>query len=208
MGTHSILSLLGINLKRNFLPHFCLAVSVALLTPIVFGISSLDSVRSAQPVEMLLSLTGTVLLTPVFLPEQNENIRDVIRSKKTDYLHVCIMRVIYSVVALAVITGGFVSVMRLCESDVTYRHFIGGLASALFLGALGFAAAGISRNIPVGYMVSLIYYITNFTLKDKLGKLFLFSMYAGSFEEKYYILASSAIIIILTLVAVKYVKYN
>lgn len=203
MDFHSASECLRINLKRNFLPHFFLAVLVALFTPVIFNISSLDERLSAQPVEMMLSLTGTILLTPVFLPEQNENIRDVIRSKKTDYIHICIMRVIYSVVALTAITGIFVFVMRLCECDVTFRHFAGGLASALFLGTLGFACAGISGNIPVGYMVSLIYYILNFSAKDKLGKLFLFSMCSGSFEEKYYLISISIIMIVVTVIILK-----
>lgn len=78
MKLASALKVLEINLKRNFAPHFCLAVCVALLTPIIFEVRSLDERLSAQPVEMMLSLCGTILLTPVFLPEQNEEIRDVI----------------------------------------------------------------------------------------------------------------------------------
>lgn len=198
MKLASALKVLEINLKRNFAPHFCLAVCVALLTPIIFEVRSLDERLSAQPVEMMLSLCGTILLTPVFLPEQNEEIRDVIRSKRTGYLPVIILRVVYSLAALALILGGFLLMMHFRESSVTYRHFVGGFTSALFLGALGFATAGISGNAPAGYMVSLIYYIANFSLKNKLGKLFLFSMYAGSFEEKYYILPVSVGLIVLT----------
>ncbi|MDE5834266.1 MAG: hypothetical protein K2H26_01955, partial [Ruminococcus sp.] len=82
----SLRKILLVNLKHNFLPHFILAIAVAVLTPVVFSISSLDSRNSAQPLEMLLLFTGTILLTPVFLPEQNPEVRDVIRSKKTDYL--------------------------------------------------------------------------------------------------------------------------
>lgn len=196
MDMQSGLTCLHINLKRNFLPHFCIAILITLLTPAVFGISSLDEKLAAQPIEMLLSLTGTVLLTPIFLPEQNENIRDVIRSKRTDYLHICIMRAVYSVIAVAIIIGGFVLVMYFSESNVSYLHFIGGFASALFLGALGMMTAGISGNIPVGYMISLIYYIANFAMKDKLGKLFLFSMSAGSIEEKYWLMIVAVIMMI------------
>jgi len=193
MDIRSTLKLLSINLKRNFIPHLIIALLIALLTPLIFAITSLDERRAAQPIEMLLSLTGTVLLTPIFLPEQNENIRDVIRSKRTDYMNICIMRIIYSVAALALIIGSFVFMMSLCESHVTFRHFAGGFASALFLGSLGFLVAGISRNAPLGYMVSLIYYITNFAMKDKLGNLFLFSMCSGSFKEKYWLILASAI---------------
>lgn len=195
MDTRSALKFLSINLKHNFLPHLIVALLIALLTPIIFTITSLDERLAAQPIEMLLSLTETALLTPIFLPEQNENIRDIIRSKRTDYVNVCIMRIIYSVIVLAFIIGGFVMMMSFCESNVTFRHFVGGFASALFLGSLGLLVAGVSRNAPVGYMVSLIYYIVNFAMKDKLGNLFLFSMYAGSFKEKYWLLLASVILL-------------
>lgn len=195
MDIRSALKFLSINLKRNFIPHLIVALLIELLTPFIFAITSLDERLAAQPIEMLLSLTGTVLLTPIFLPEQNENIRDVIRSKRTDYINICIMRIIYSVISLALIIGSFVLIMSFYESHVTFRHFAGGFASALFLGSLGFLVAGISKNAPVGYMVSLIYYITNFAMKDKLGNMFLFSMCAGSFKEKYWLLLASVIML-------------
>ncbi len=198
------LKIMSANIKRNFLPHFAIAVMIALLTPVVFSISSLDTKSAAQPIEMLLSLTGTVLLAPVFLPEQNENIRDLIRSKRTGYTQICIMRVIYSVITLAVIMCGFVLVMHYCESDVTIRHFAGGFATALLLGSIGFFAAAVSGNTPVGYMASLMYYIANVGLKGKLGKLYLFSMSAGSFEEKFWLLAAAAALLVLGLVYMGY----
>ncbi len=199
----SALEILKINLKRNFLPHFLIALIIALLTPVVFGISSLDPIRSAQPLEMLLSLTGTVLLTPVFLPEQNENIRDLIRSKRIDYLAVCFIRLLYSLFFLAVIFGIFTLIMSNSESEVTLRHFIGGYSSAMFLGALGFFFAGISKNSIIGYMISMIYYISNFALKDELNNLYLFSMSAGSFHEKYWLIVTSAALFAFTFLWLK-----
>lgn len=199
MGLPFTLKILSVNLRRNFLPHFAIAIIIALLTPVMFNISSLDSRSAALPIEMLLSLTGTVLLTPVFLPEQNENIRDLIRSKRTDYTHICMIRVIYSIFTLAAIICGFVLVMYCSESDVTIRHFAGGFATALLLGSIGFFAAAVSRNTPAGYMASLMYYIANIGLKDKLGKLYLFSMSAGSFEEKFWLSAASVSLLALGL---------
>jgi len=185
-----------VNLRHNFAVHFIIAVITAFLTPAVFNINSLDSRASAQPLEMLLPFIGAVLLTPVFLPEQNEEIRDVIRSKKTDYLSVCVIRVLYSVTAIAVITGIFVLVMKYCECDVTWKHFVGSFASSLLMGAVGFAFAGLSGNTSAGYMSAMVYYAMNIGLKDKLGIFWLFSMYGnGDFSYKYYMIIVSAIII-------------
>lgn len=200
MQVQSLIKILNVNLKRNFLPHFAIALVIMIFTPVIFSISSLDYNTSARPVEMLLSLIGAVLMTPVFLPEQNENIRDLIRSKKTDYLTVCFIRIVYSVIAISVIMGIFITVMNFCECDVTIRHFTGGFASALFLGSLGFLSAGLSRNTIIGYMIAFIYYIANFSMKDKLGKVFLFSMSAGSFDEKYWLIIASVIMITITFI--------
>ncbi|MDE7299422.1 MAG: hypothetical protein K2N94_11425 [Lachnospiraceae bacterium] len=187
-----------VSLRHNFLPHLLAALAVVLFAPVVFEISSLDGRLAAQPLEMLLSLTGAILLTPVFLPEQDENIRDLIRSKRTDYLAVCVLRTACSTAALAVILGGFTVLMRVCESAVTREHFFGAFASALFLGALGFFGAGVSGNTTVGYMTAMIYYILNFTLKDKLGGLYLFSMSTGDGGGKLFLLAAAVLVIAAT----------
>ena len=202
----SIVSILNVNLRHNFMPHFFMALVIAVLTQAMFGIASLDAREAAQPLERLLSLAGIVLITPIFLPEQNENIRDLVRSKRTDYLAVCFIRLLYSVFFLAVIIGGFTLVMQYSESAVTARHFFGGFSSALFLGSLGFFFAGIGQNTIVGYMVSLIYYIANFGLKDELKGFYLFSMSAGSFHEKYWLLGGSIVLFAAAFVLLKYCR--
>lgn len=206
MDSKSLYKILSVNLRHNFIPHLLLALVITFLTPVVFGISSLDERLAARPLEMLLSLTGTVLITPIFLPEQNENIRDLIRSKRADHLTVCFIRLLYSLFFLAVIFGSFALVMYHSESEITLHHFIGGYASACFLGALGFFFAGISKNTVVGYMVSMIYYISNFAMKDDLQNLYLFSMSAGSFHEKYWLMSGAVILIIATFVYLKFIR--
>lgn len=188
----------GINLRHNFVPHLLAAAVIVLFTPVIFEISSLNERLAAQPLEMFLSLVGAVFLTPVFLPEQDENIRDLIRSKRTNYPAVCVLRTVYSIIAVAVFIGGFTALMRACESAVTMRHFFGAFASALFLGALGFFAAGVSGNTTVGYMAAMIYYIANFGLGKKLGRLYLFSMSAADGGGKLCLLAASAALIAMT----------
>lgn len=196
--------ILSVNLKHNFLIHFLLAVAVAILTPVVFSIHSLDARASAQPIEMLLPFIGTILLTPVFLPEQNPEIRDVIRSKKTDYLIVCFFRVIYSVAAMLLITGIFILIMKYCACEITYQHLIGSFASSLFLGTIGFTVAGLSNSVSAGYMASMVYYSANIGLKDKLGICYLFSMYGGgNFSDKYLLILLSVMIIAIVFVTLR-----
>ena len=64
-----VLTAARLDLKRNFLPHLCLALLLVLLTPVLFGLNDLDTQGSAVPLELMMPLTGILLLTPIFLPE-------------------------------------------------------------------------------------------------------------------------------------------
>lgn len=203
MGFQTLGKILGVNLRRNFLPHFLAAVFIIIAFTLLMGISALNEVQSARPVEMVMPIVGVILLTPVFHPEQDENIRDVVRSKRTSYRAICVLRVAYSVFFLGLLCGGFVYIMRLCESAVTVRHFIGGFASGLFLGAIGFFFAGISRSVIVGYMSSLIYYAANYAF----GRRIIFDLFsmttATDFYDshiigiKYLLIAAAALLLLL-----------
>ncbi|MBD5143057.1 MAG: hypothetical protein HDT22_05520 [Ruminococcus sp.] len=194
------------NLKHHFLPHFVLAIFLACVTPALYGISSLNAINASRPLEMFLSMTGIILLTPVFQPEQNENLRDLIRSKKIDYLFICLIRLLYAIFFLALLFGIFVIIMHASESQVNIQHFIGGFSSALFLGTLGFCVSGISNNVILGYMIAMIYYVANFAMKKELKCWYLFSMSAGSFQEKYWLLATSILLIIFVFIYLKFTK--
>lgn len=185
-----------INLRHNFPMHLAAAVMISLLTPLVFSITALDRVSSARPLEMLMCMTGAVLMTPVFSPEQNENIRDVIRSKRVDHLWVCLMRTVYSAAALAAVMGIFVLVMKQRECDVTLAHFGAGFASAFFLGSVGLAFAKIGGTVA-GYMASMIYYLLNFSgvLPESLR---LFTMSGGRTDVNFPLMIWGVIIIAAT----------
>lgn len=183
------------DVKHNFLIHYIVSLCILLASPIFFSLSQLDSVLAAQPLEVYVPLIGIVLMTPVFLPEQNESIYDVVRSKKLNHDIVCIMRLICSVVIAAVMIGAYVLYMKHFSSQVSVRHYIGSLATALALGAVGVLFAGVGRNVIIGYMASVIYYIFNFTFGSKLGYLYLFSMMRGSFAEKKWLLTGAFVLL-------------
>ena len=190
----------GVNLRHNFLMPFASALGVLILTLLMFNVTALQSREAARPIEFLLCFIGVTLLVPIFLPEQDENIRDVICAKKINYFNILIIRILYSVVAMIVLIAFFVVVMKICESDVTVKHLIGGIASAWFLGAVGFAAAGITDNVTVGYMTAMLYYLANYGMKDKVGKFFLFPMsYLGRFDESGWLIFGAVVLMAITL---------
>ncbi|WP_223068696.1 hypothetical protein [Paenibacillus caui] len=196
------------NLRHNFLPHLALSVLLLLLAPVIFGLTGLDARAAAVPLEMFVALIGIVLLTPLFAPEQNPEIREVVESKSTNHLCVCILRIAMSLTAMAVLVTSFVFVMKAngCAVDLS-TYIFGTYAESLFLGALGLFAYGISDNIAVGYMLPVMVYAFNFASGPKyFGKLYLFSMAQGSFEEKNWLFGTGIALIILTMFIKKGVR--
>ncbi|MCR4794833.1 MULTISPECIES: hypothetical protein [Ruminococcus] len=194
------------DVKHNFFLHYLLALVILLASPIFFSLSELDSRLAAQPLEAYVPLIGIVLMTPVFLPEQNESIYDVVRSKKISHNIVCFMRLMCSLIMIIVMIGVYVLCMKHCNSQVTLRHFFGSVVSAVALGTVGFAFAGVSGNVIIGYMASVIYYVMNFSLGKKLGDIYLFSMMYNSFDEKKIILLLSAVMMIVVFPLRKLIK--
>ncbi|MCR5600769.1 MAG: hypothetical protein K6G33_08535 [Ruminococcus sp.] len=194
------------DVKHNFIIHYLIAAAVVFTAPVFFSYAELNERQAAQPLEVIISLIGCILLTPIFMPEQNESIRDVIRSKKTAYYFICLIRLILSFAVLAVLIGCSVLYMKHCDSKVTFRLFSGTLSSAVLLGAIGFFAAGVADNVIIGYMASLFYYMINFTLKEKMGVFYLFSMMQGSFEEKKWLIMLSLVLISITFGYLKLIK--
>lgn len=195
------------NIRHNFLPQFALVFLIFIFAPIIFGITGLDSKASAVPLEMFVSLIGIVLLTPIFAPEQNEEIKDTVESKYISTITVYLIRIFISILIMVFLIGIFVFIMRLNGCDVSFKLAYGTFATALFVGAIGFAAYGISNNIAVGYMLPILYYALNFTGGNKyLGNFYLFSMTKESYSEKVWPLLSGVLLMILTMVWKQYIQ--
>ncbi len=194
-----ILPVAGANLRHNFLPHALLALGTALIAPLLFGMAHLDSSGSALPLEMYLSLTGIILLTPVFQPEQDRSLHELVSSKWIARSLVYLIRTVYSFLALAVLVGLAALVMRLNDCDVTLSLYSGTLATAVFLGALGMLASAISGNTAVAYMVPLVYYMMNLGGGSRLGAFYLFGMLSGDEKGKSVLWFSGAAMVLLSL---------
>ncbi len=148
----------------------------------IFGIKYLDAVQSSFVLERFVSITGIILLVPIFYPEQDKNIDEVVNSKFTSQTVVIFLRLIMSLLFLGLITACFTLVMHYngCVFDVP-RFWAGTFITAFFLGVLGFTVYGISNNLIGGYLASLAYYLLNFMSGRKLGSFYLFSLSRGEF---------------------------
>lgn len=184
------------NLKHNFLPLFLLSGIVIALTPLLFGTAALEETAAAAPLELMVSTIGIILLVPVFLPEQNSEIADVIASKYRNPVYVWLVRTACSVLGIVAWVLIFSACLFVRGCEITFVLVFGTIADAMFLGSMGLFVAAIVNNLPTALMVPLLYYILNLTLKEKLGKFNLFAMMDGDNEPNLWLFFAGVVLIV------------
>ena len=183
-----VLEIAKINLRHNALLSIAVAVLLCLVTPLFIGTADLDHNSAAMPLEMFVSLIGIVLLTPVFQPEQNEEIDDLVSSKYCSTAKVHLIRTVYSVGVAALLICAFTVFMKQQSCDVTPVLALGTVADALFLGSMGMLTSAVTGNTVIGYMPPLLYYALNIGMGPKPGSLYLFFLVTGSYTAKLWLL--------------------
>ena len=194
-----VLEIAKINLRHNSLLSIAVAAVLCLLVPLLIGTSNLDQKSAAMPLEMFVSLIGIVLLTPVFQPEQNEEINDLVSSKYCSTEHIYLIRTVYSAVAALFLIALFTVYMKIRSCDVTAVMALGTAADAMFLGSIGMLTSALTGNTVIGYMPPLLYYALNIGMGPKLGNFYLFSMAIGDYKAKIWLFAAGAVMIIASL---------
>ncbi|ASA23842.1 hypothetical protein [Paenibacillus donghaensis] len=191
------LQIAKVQLKLTLFINLLLAIAIVLLAPVLFGIKNLDSMASSMVLERYVSLTGVILCTPLFLPEQDSGIKELIESKYTSLTGTYIIRLGLALTSLLGMIGCFIAIMQLNECQFAAGPYLfGTFATAVFLGALGFAAYALADNVVVGYMLPLGYYMLNTFAPDKLSHFQLFTLSTGSLNDKYWLSAGAALLLI------------
>lgn len=155
----------------------------------------MDAYSSAIPLEMFVSLIGIIMLTPVFQPEQNMYIDDLISSKYVSKSKIYLIRTVYSSIILTVLIVIFCFYMSIRNCDVTFRLIAGTVSDAIFLGSLGMITSSICNNTVIAYMIPTVYYTANYGMGDKLKNYWLFSMRVGDFSPKIWLLITGILLI-------------
>jgi len=184
-----------INLRHNGLFSVAAAAILCILTPLLIGTACLDQRDSALPLEMFLSLTGPILLTPVFQPEQNAEIDDLVSSKYHSTIKVYLVRTACAVLAAGLLIAVFSLYMAARGCHITPVLVLGTMADAIFLGSVGMLTSALSRNTAVGYLPLFLYYALNIGMGPKLGCFYLFSMTVGQYTPKLWMFVTGAFLI-------------
>lgn len=198
-NTLQVWQITRVNLRHNFLPLLLLATVIMILTPVLFGTTGLDSKAAAVPLEMFISIIGIILLVPIFQPEQDDEIKDIVVSKYIDSTYVHIIRGAYSIIGIILLVLAFSLFMFVCGCEITIALIGGTIADTMFLGAIGLLTSAITNNMPVSFMIPLLYYVLNLTMKSKLGNLNLFSMMNGNYQPNIWLFILSIVFIVIAI---------
>lgn len=187
-----------VNLKHNILLHLLVCVLLLGLSPLLMGVANLGQQDTAKVLEMYVALIGIVMLVPIFLPEQDQNIRDLVYTKYMKSQLVYILRILGNVLILMIFLAFYIVMLEKnnCEFPVV-KYYFGTLAEMLFLGGMGLFFYGLTDNLVIGYMIPIFYYIVAIGSGAKYLKLFYpFSMVMGSYDEKVWLFLAGVVLIV------------
>lgn len=181
-----ILSIEIEHFKNHYAGHLAAALLFSLLAPVIMGMEALNQYQAGQILDVYFSLLGIVLLTPLFMPEQNKDIRDLLASREYPLRNIQLLRLLQAVVILAVLNLLVLFQMKLGECTFPFgTYFCCAMANCVFLGGLGIFAYGITDHLVIAYMIPVFYYICCYGAGQKyLGKFYVFSLMTGDLENK------------------------
>lgn len=149
----------GKNLKYGLAAHLIIALLLCLMVPVIFGLNHLDRNMAAIPLERIVILTGILIMVPIFMPEQDRPLFDIMYTKMTPPAYVYAVRAVYSAIVVLLIPAVFTVVMYLLHSAVTLTHYLGTVSSAFFLGSIGALTLAVTNNTAAAYMIPVICYV-------------------------------------------------
>lgn len=184
-----------VQLKYNIWKHLCISAFLLAVSPLFLGVSNLEPEQSARVLEIYVALIGIVLFVPVFLPEQNRDLWDVVKARYTSMFSVYLTRMIINFLFTAVLIGIYMAAMKAGNCGMeTGKYYFGTLAEAVAFGGLGVFACSVSDNLIVGYMIPLVYYALALGAGTKyLGVFYPFGMLTD-YHTKYWMLAAGTVL--------------
>lgn len=171
MDVRNLFMITGSNLRLNMKHTLFPAIILLLVIPLIYGTSSLDSVKSAVCLERMVALIGLPMFVPLLKPEQDGGMDAIITMRPFPYWIIALLRMGLSLIGVMALIFAFEGYMRMggCSFPV-YAYTFRTLAVTMVLGFVGLLADAVSRNTVVGFLVSFCWY---FVLQiESIGTIF------------------------------------
>lgn len=144
-------------LRRNLPPHLLISVLLLAVSLLVLSPSYWEASESTSFLEVLAAPAGLILLTPLFLPEQDEAILDILRVRRTPVSLIYTVRAACALFFALLFPAISMAVLRLLHCETAPGVWASVVSSGLFLGGLGAFAFALWGNIAAAYMVPVLY---------------------------------------------------
>ncbi len=168
--------------KRQYYPHLLLTLLFVAVSGGFVSFKGLESVQAAKVMEMYVAFTGILLFTPLFMPEQDKEIWDLERSKKTSMWKVYLPRLLLALIVCIAVISLFLGLMVKGGGMFdAARLFRGACCEIFFLGSIGFFASAVTNQVVIGYMVAVIYFAVNIGGGKRMWNFALFKMMKGDY---------------------------
>lgn len=195
-------------LRKQYLPHLLVTLFFCTMSGFFVSFRNLSPRQAARVMEMFVIFVGILLLTPLFMPEQNREIWLLKKSKRMALWKEYLVRVFQAIVILALIVTVFIGILHLGNSEFqTIKLWIGSFCETCFLGSVGFCISGITNQVVLGYMVSVLYFIGNIGGSKYFGKLALFRMMNDNFSFIPWMAVGTVILLIAGIVIREKINY-
>lgn len=170
-------------IRRQYGPHLLVTLLFCCMSGFFVSFRNLDEQQAAKVMEMYAAFTGILLLTPLFMPEQNREIWLLEKSRATPLWKLYLVRLLEALTVLALVVTVFLWLMKEGNSQFAMgRLWPGSFCEICFLGAVGFFVSGVTNQVVLGYMAAVVYFFVNIGASKYLGKLALFQMMKGEYD--------------------------
>lgn len=193
--------LLASNIKI-LLPHITFSVLYAIIILIFSFVNRNEIEMLCFLAERVLILAGIFLFTPIFAPEQIENLHEVIISKSLKYKKIIYIRYLISLFILLSIIFSFMIIFNFFALDFK-NTFLNTLIISIFLGNVGFFTTRYGKNIISGYMASFGIYLFDVSYTLLYNKSLIFPPIGIINEKLMYITIITFILLFLNLLQIK-----
>ena len=173
--------------KRQYFPHLLLILLFVVFSGGFVSFRGLESAQAAKVMEMYVAFAGILLFTPLFMPEQDREIWDLERSKRTAMWQLYLPRILLALLVCILVISLFMGLMVRGGGNFDVGSLLlGAYCEILFLRSIGFFASAVTNQVVVGYMIAVVYYVVNIGGGQYLGRFALFQMMKGEYGSWIY----------------------
>lgn len=193
-------------LRLHFFPFLLIGGLSTVFLPSLVGMENLAEMQSAKVIEQFFSIVGLTVFLPLYIPDMDQETLDMIRTKRTPYVQIILVRLGLILLAGAVLLLMFLLSLRRHHSALDFSFFFFGEgANLIFLGSLSAIVFAWTKHPVPSLMVPLLYFIINlFSSKKQLGLLYFFTLGMKDWQSKFFLLGLGIVFLILSIaVAIK-----